>query len=493
MNSGCARAADNAVDPIPAVGPSFRDPAGSVVLIDDRVFRFVNQQGIPELNAFLSSRSARILQESGQIIQSRVMDAGEAGELLRRVSSRFREVPHGPMVLEHPKIAFPSFPYEWSPEMLHAAATLSIELCRALWDEGMGLKDATPYNVLFEGPNPLFVDLLSFERRDSHEITWLAYGQFVRTFLLPLAMNKLCGTRIDSIFLTRRDGLEPEEVYSQLAWPKKLRPPFLTLATMPAWLGARSQSDDVMAARRRVASEDKAHFIVGSLLSRTRRLLSRLEPQVESTSKWSAYQECNSYSAEGLRCKQDFVEEALREFRPRRLLDVGANRGLYSEIAAKLGSAVVAIDSDPVVSGRLWRRARSQGLNILPLVVNLARPSPAVGWRCRESPSFLERSQDHFDAVLMLAVVHHLLVTDGIPLDEILQVSAELTRDLLLIEFVPQDDPMFRQLARGREGLHADLTQTTFEEACQKYYRIVRSQPIPIEETKRRLYLLRKR
>jgi hypothetical protein len=28
--------------------------------------------------------------------------------------------------------------------------------------EGFGLKDATPYNVLFRGAQPVFVDLLSF-------------------------------------------------------------------------------------------------------------------------------------------------------------------------------------------------------------------------------------------------------------------------------------------------------------------------------------------
>jgi hypothetical protein len=151
-----------------------------------------------------------------------------------------------------------------------------------------------------------------------------------------------------------------------------------------------------------------------------------------------------------LRCKQEFVEEAVVGFRPQKLLDVGANLGAYSEIAARLGSAVVGIDSDPVVSGQLWRRARSRRLNILPLVVNFSRPSPATGWRYQESPSFLEPAQGHFDAVLMLAVVHHLLVTEGIPLAQILEVSADLTKDLLLIEFVPPTDSMFRRLARGR-------------------------------------------
>lgn len=197
------------------------------------------------------------------------------------------------------------------------------------------------------------------------------------------------------------------------------------------------------------------------------------------------------YSATGRQAKEAFVSEVLREFRPKNVLDVGANRGRYSEMAARHGSAVVAIDSDEVVTGEVWRRAQAKRLNILPLVVNLARPSPAMGWRNREASSFLERAREHFDAVLMLAVVHHLLVADGIPLDEILEVSAELTCDLLLIEFVPPDDPMFRQLACGRAELHAGLNREFFESACLKHYLIVRS--LQIEGSNRRLYLLRKR
>ena len=87
-------------------------------------------------------------------------------------------------------------------------------------DDGIGLKDATPYNILFRGPDPVFIDVLSFERRNPGDPTWLPYAQFVRTFLLPLLANKYFGLGLDQILTTRRDGLEPEEVESDVktAW-----------------------------------------------------------------------------------------------------------------------------------------------------------------------------------------------------------------------------------------------------------------------------------
>src|SRR5205085_7617271 len=117
------------------------------------------------------------------------------------------------LVLEHERIEFASYPYEWTAEMLHAAAALTLELAQALMDDGLGLKDATPYNILFRGPEPVFIDVLSFERREEGDATWLPYAQFVRTFVLPLLANRKLGLGLDQILTTRRDGLEPEEVY----------------------------------------------------------------------------------------------------------------------------------------------------------------------------------------------------------------------------------------------------------------------------------------
>jgi hypothetical protein len=123
--------------------------------------------------------------------------------------------------------------------------------------------------------------------------------------------------------------------------------------------------------------------------------------------------------------------------------------------------------------------------------VNLAQPTPATGWRNQECPSFLDRARGKFDAVLMLAVVHHLLVTDRVPLHDILRLAAELTNDLLIVEFVSPEDAMFQRIVRGREELHRGLTHEVFEAACTQYFDIARSHHL--EGATRWLYALRKR
>jgi hypothetical protein len=164
---------------------------------------------------------------------------------------------------------------------------------------------------------------------------------------------------------------------------------------------------------------------------------------------------------------------------------------VFSFLAAESGARVVSVDYDPVVVGELWRKAAERKADILPLVVNIARPTPAVGWANRECRSFLDRAQGAFEAVLMLALVHHLIVTERVPLPEIFQTARDMTRRWLIIEYVDPTDSMFVRLTRGRAHLHRDLNPQSFEAAAQNFFRIVKSEQVPGAE--RRLYLLEAR
>jgi SAM-dependent methyltransferase len=320
----------------------------------------------------------------------------------------------------------------------------------------------------------------------------LPYAQFVRTFLLPLAAAENLGLPLDQSLLGRRDGLEPEEVYRMCGALRKLRSPFLTLVTLPTWLGARQDPDDDRVYQKKLhADPEKARYILSMLFRGLRKSLARLAPRAGKRSTWSEYMAAdNNYSSEHFAAKQSFVEAALQQFQPRRVLDVGANTGHFSALAARAGASVVAVDSDAVVVGEIWRNALRENLDILPLVLNLARPTPPTGWRNRECPGFLERAHGGFDAVLLLAVIHHMLVSERIPLAEILALAAELSTGIVIAEYVDPQDSMFRRLTRGREHLHSDLNPQVFESACRAHFEIVRSQAI--EGTHRRLYLLRR-
>jgi SAM-dependent methyltransferase len=377
--------------------------------------------------------------------------------------------------------------------MLHAAGELTLDLAAGLLPEGFGLKDATPYNVLFRGASPVFVDVLSIERREPRDPIWLAYAQFTRTFLLPLLVNKEFRVPLDRTLLSRRDGLEAEEVYSLCGPLQKLLPHFLTLVTVPSWLGARYKAADQSIYRPRlVNSAEQASFILGSLLKRLKRLLSKVAPTGKRTSPWTRYMSSDlDYSPEHFAGKEAFIENALDELKPRNVLDIGCNTGHFSAIAARRGACVVALDSDPDVVGEAWRMARRENLDILPLVVNIARPSPAVGWRNRECLSFLDRACGNFDAVLMLALVHHLLVSEGIPLTEIAELASMLSAKWLVIEYIDPQDAMFRRLTRGRDRLFQGLSQQVFETTFSRHFECRRSQHL--EHTNRWMYLFQKR
>ena len=421
-----------------------------------RIFRAVNHQGERDFAGFLASPPTPQLIATGRIVRSAEIDGALCRQLLDGRPAA--------LLLEHERIPFPSYPAEWPPEMLHAAACLTLDLARAYLPHQIGLKDATPYNVLFRGPEPVFVDVLSFEGRDPGDGTWAPYGQFLRTFLLPLLVNRRLGMPLDSIFATRRDGLEPEEVLRWMPPLARLLPPCLSLVTLPVWLGARHDQDDNSVYQKRLlADPEKARYILEALFRRLERLLASVAPAAGRKSTWSDYLASNNnYSVHHFAEKEAFVRDALTEFAPRRVLDAGCNTGHFSALAARGGSAVTAIDYDPVVVGALWQRARREALPILPLVVNLSRPTPAAGWNNRETPSFLERGRGQFDAVLMLALIHHLLVTERIPLESILDLAADLVSQsaagIAIVEFVTPRDSMFRRLVRGREALYAHLT-----------------------------------
>ena len=471
---------------------SFRDPGGRLFVHQGQILRAVSADGLDCLTSYQRSSAAQRFTQERRIVATEVLSEDEVNQVRASGGIEFLKDYDVKLLLRHEAIPFPSFPYEWAPEMLHAAGMHTLDLARELLGEGYGLKDATPYNVVFRGPDPVFVDILSIERRDPCDPTWLPYAQFVRTFLIPLLLNKHFGLPLSQLLTTRRDGIEPEEAYRLSRPIRRMLPPFLGLVTLPALLrlSSRSRSPELYA--RRSTSRERAQFVLSSLFAQLRRTLKRLEPSATRTSAWSGYFEgANSYEAQQFADKEAFVRRIVERIRPRSVLDIGCNTGRFSELAVRAGASVVAIDYDATVVGRLWRSARERKLQILPLTVDITRPSPALGWGNLELPSFLDRARRKFDLVLMLAVLHHVLITERVPLRAVLELASEMTTQFLVIEFVHPSDEMFRQLTRGRDQLFADLTREAFESEMSR--ELVILERLPIASSSRTLYLARKK
>jgi SAM-dependent methyltransferase len=434
--------------------PTFRDPAGSVELRPDGAFRSVYHPYAAEILEFLATPLSARLVEEGRVVASEVVQPGGNGE---------------PLLLRHPRVAFASYPWEWLPVLWLAAAELTLSLCAELLQEGWILKDATPLNILFQGTRPIFVDVLSIQRADLSRPTWYAYGQFARTFLLPMLAHSQLGWPLQSV-ITRRDGFEPEEVYAALPWLRRFKQPALTSVTLPKLLAKKGATLANSMAARTASDPELTKQVIANTLSGLRAAMRKAMPS-QRRSAWSNYVETAShYSEEDHASKHRFITSVLTRCPPKRVLDIGCNTGAYSKVAADAGAEVVSIDADSSAVDRLCVELQGTDRNILPLCVDLAYPTPATGWENNENASFLDRANGHFDTILMLAVIHHLLLSSQIPLGHIASLCSRLTTKNLLIEWVPPTDPKFIEVLRGREALYQHLSEASFRRAFSQHF-----------------------
>ena len=439
---------------------TFRDPAGSLIAGENVFTRHIRRSHDAQLLEFLASPLAQDWTASGRLIASHIREIhSDAGE------------DETALVVEHPRIHFPSYPWEWPVALWRRAADFTLDLNSELIPCGWQLKDATPLNLLFQGVNPIFVDVLSVERRVPGFPLWMAYGQFVRTFLLPLLAAKQLGWPLEGT-ISRRDGYEPADLQPYLSYRRRLTQPARSLVSIPVLL-ERWFSKAAGNTARSCGIKQHDDVATAVQLSRMRSLRRRLRQVLprNTDSFWSGYPgNAAHYSQSDQAQKQDFVENVLAAHSPKHVLDVGCNTGAYSLLAAKSGADVVAIDTDMAALEIAAAGAAAASACILPLHVNLCRPTPAAGWEYAESLSFIDRAEGRFDMVMALAVLHHFLLREQIPLDAVAGLFSRLTRRHAIVEWVPQADPMFQKLLRGRDALYAHLTESAFCEVFKHWF-----------------------
>ena len=439
---------------------TFRDPAGQLCLTADCALRRIRPDASEEVLAFLASDLRATLEQSGDLISSRIASP-----------ATHSWISSGELWLEHPRIEPISYPWEWTPAQWRAAAELTLRVASQAVAAGWTLKDATPLNILFAGARPILVDVLSFERRDPHSTVWLAYGQFVRTFLLPLVAAKYLGWPLQAT-LFARDGYEPGQIYSALPRWRRLAPGLLDVVTLATLFG---RSGGKQSTSKKLPSNTDPELAAHILRKRIARLGKQIRHTAgpERLSQWNRYEQCAShYQPADVDAKQQFVKQALERCRPARVLDIGANTGTYSLLAANAGADVVALDADTAALEALWRTAALQNKSITALVANIARPTPAAGWKNREHLSLLDRLNGKFDMLFLLAVIHHLILREQVPLAHIAGLCAGLTRRWLLLEWVPPADPMYREWLRGRDDLYGHLSEDDLLRAFGPFFAV---------------------
>ncbi len=439
---------------------SFRDPAGQVHLAGDRVFRTVHPVGLADYEFVRDSKALLPLVEAGRVLGAEEVDAANLGS----------HAPAGGVVLEHRRIPFWSYPYEWPFEALKAAALAHLDIQIELFEDGIALSDASAYNIQFLGPRPIFIDTLSFRRYRENE-HWAGHRQFCEQFLNPLLLRAKFGLPFQDWYRGRPEGIPAESLARLVKWRHHLSLGMLSHVIAPARLQA-SAGNRMLGSAVKAQSRGLPPTSYRAQLVQLRNWIAGLAPKDTGKTVWGGYAGDNTYDETEAGEKKAMVAEFVTSTQPRLLLDLGCNSGDYSALALRSGAKkALGLDADHGALEQAFARAQAEDLDFLPLFQDSANPSPGQGWNGKERKGLAERC-DQVDAVMALAFEHHLAIGRNIPLPDVIGWITSLA-PRGLIEFVRKDDPTVRKMLALRDDIFDSYSLEEFTAALQRRARIV--------------------
>lgn len=454
------------------LGSSFRDPSGFLFIREGILYRQVNQVYREDYSRLMVSGLYEKLVKNGLLITHAETDIQPADAALCY------------KVICPERVPFISYPYEWSFGQLQDAALATLSIQRRALKLGMSLKDASAYNIQFPKGKAMLIDSLSFEQYQEGE-PWVAYRQFCQHFLAPLALMAYKDVRLNQLLRIYIDGV-PLDLASRLL-PRSTRWN-LGLAThihLHASLQKRHANSDLKAVRN---AQKMSKEVFLNLIENLRSTIRKMKWKPSGT-EWADYYEANNYNDNAFEHKEILVGDWLKKINPRTIWDLGANTGFFSRVAAQTGAYVISADIDPAAVEMNYQKVKENNeQNMFPLVLDLTNPSPSIGWMNRERDSFLQRGP--VDAVLALALVHHLAISNNVPLNRVADFFTSCG-EWLIVEFVPKDDSQVAKLLRNRKDIFDDYTREGFEKAFGEKYAILSSSAI--RDSERWLYLMRRK
>jgi hypothetical protein len=447
---------------------SFRDPAGFLFRENDIIYRQVNPVGLPDYHYLMRSGLYQQLVEVGWLVPHEEM-------------THLDQDSPGPLIIRPARIPFISYPYEWCFSELQEAARLTLSIEKKALRKGMTLKDCSAFNVQFLDGKPIFIDTLSFERYQTGK-PWDAYRQFCQHFVAPLALMAYVDVRLSQLFRQYIDGI-PLDLASRLL-PKTTYLNFGLLIHIH--LHARSQ--------KRFSDTPPMEEMGGEIsLQQRLGLIESLDSAVRKlkitipSGGWRDYETFHNYTPEAVEAKQTAVKEFLERINPKIVWDIGANTGVYSRLSCQMGASTIAFDLDPHAVEWNYRLMREEDVrNLLPLVLDITNPSPDLGWANEERKSLSARGPA--DAVLALALIHHLAIGNNLPFSAIAEFFQKITR-ALIIEFVPKNDPQVSRLLHVRKDIFTNYNQERFEQEFSRFFDLIDCRDIT--DSCRKIYLFK--
>lgn len=438
---------------------SFRDPGGRVFHAGEAICRAVMDTAADN---FLRASQSGVLRRL--VDQGKLVDFTDVTDAAAALGIRDAQI-----LLSHPRIPFISYPYEWSFSLHKAAALFHLDLQLTLLEQGFTLSDATAYNVQFDGTRPVFIDHLSIRPYEEGEI-WAGHRQFCMQFLNPLLMWSALDVQPNHWFRGSLEGIAPEELAKLLPLRKRLGWTVLTHVVAQAAMQNRSVRTTTGSSRYRNAKLPRTGF--EGILRGLRSSIAKMEVPSHKT-VWGDYAGNTSYRGPEAETKHNFVKEMVGAVRPELLYDLGCNSGDYSKSALEAGAAkVIGFDFDHGALEVAFRRAHAENLDLLPVWLDAANPSPQQGWGQVERMGLSGRADA--GAMLALAFIHHLAIGRNVPLDMATDWLVSMA-PVGVIEFPHKSDPMVQVLLSQRPDIFPDYDNQAFAEILAARARIVKS------------------
>jgi hypothetical protein len=456
------------------LGASFRDPSGFLFSREGVLYRQINKIYTENYDRLMSSKLYTRLVDSQLLIPH------------EDVSIESEDPSLAYKIIKPERLTFISYPYEWSFSQLKDAALATLAIQKLALESGMVLKDASAYNIQFHHGKPILIDTLSFEIYHEGE-PWVAYRQFCQHFLAPLALISHRDVRLSQLLRVYIDGIPLDLAASLL--PRKTRYGLGLAAHIHMHAAAQKRYADKPVAKEQPTRKiSKLQFmgLMDSLETTTRKLSWK-----PSGTEWGDYYTASSghYTSSAFEHKKQVVSQFLERIHPITIWDLGGNTGEFSRLATGMGSYTIAFDIDPAaVEQNYLQVKKNKDTLMLPLVMDFTNPSPSLGWHNQERHSLLERAPA--DALLALALIHHLAISNNVPLPLLAEYFQSLGKSLV-IEWVPKDDSQVQKLLASRQDIFSDYHQESFEAAFGNYFHI--KEKVSIQDSPRVLYLLERK
>jgi ribosomal protein L11 methylase PrmA len=443
------------------VAASFRDPSGFVFQKEGEIYRQINLSYQADYDLLLSSG---LYQE---LVKHKMLLAHEEVQ----VSPALPELHY--KTIKPQQVRFISYPYEWSFSQYRDAAIQTLRIQKMALQYGMILKDASAYNIQFVENHPVLIDTLSFTGYKEGR-PWVAYRQYCQHFLAPLALMSKVDVHLSKLLLAYIDGLPLDIAGKLLPFSSRINFGLAThIHLHAAALKKYTSYEPAAPPNNKSFSKTALTGLVDSLANTVRSLKWQAKGE-----NWAAYYTATNYSDQAFSQKQVIISDLLHQIQPKTVWDLGANTGVFSKAVQDLQDClVISSDYDPgAVELNYLDCKKNKIANVHPLILDLVNPTPAIGWANEERLSFLQRGP--VDVVMALALIHHLAISNNLPLEKICGSLAAMGKNLI-IEFVPKQDSQVKRLLSPRDDIFPEYQQQGFLQAFEQAFTLQKQIPVP--------------